>query len=202
MTTAAESRPVKPRKPKACKTCKAEFVPRTSLHVLCGRIECALSMADAKQAKHARAAEKAMRVEVRARKERIKTRRDFLADAQREFNRYVRVRDAGKPCICCGRPLGDGAVGGAYDCGHYRSVGSAPHLRFHPDNAHAQNKQCNRWGAGRAVDYRLGLIARIGLDAVEALEADQAPRHYSIDDLKQIKAEYARKRRELERENK
>jgi len=194
MTTGAESRPIKPRKPKACKTCRTEFIPRSMTHVCCS-IRCSVDLARVKR-------EQKERKELAAAKLKLKTRRDFLADAQREFNRYIRVRDAGKPCICCGKPLAAGSVGGAYDCGHYRSVGSAPHLRFHPDNAHAQNKQCNRWGAGRAVDYRLGLIARIGLEAVEVLEADQSPRHYSIDDLKQIKAEYARKRREMENNQK
>ena len=54
--------------------------------------------------------------------------------------------------------------------------GSAAHLRFDERNAHAQRKVCNRWGAGRAVDYRIGLVARIGLAAVEALESDNAPK--------------------------
>lgn len=31
------------------------------------------------------------------------------------------------------------------------------------------------------------------MGAVEALEADQTPRHYTIDDLKRIKAEYKAK---------
>lgn len=74
----------------------------------------------------------------------------------------------------------------------------APHLRFSEQNVHAQRKQCNRYGAGNVVGYRLGLIERIGLAAVEALEADNAPRKYTADDLRGIKAEYARKARELE----
>ena len=72
-----------------------------------------------------------------------------------------------------------------------------PHLRFHEDNAHAQRKQCNRWGAGRAVDYRLGLIERIGLARVEALEADQQPRKYTADELRAIRDLYRAKLREL-----
>ena len=83
--------------------------------------------------------------------------------------------------------------------GHYRSRGSAPHLRFNEDNVHAQRKQCNRYGSGNVVGYRLGLIERIGLEAVEALEADNAPRKYTAEDLKAIKADYTRKARELEK---
>src|SRR3546814_2170550 len=108
---------------------------------------------------------------------------------QSEFNELCLNREGGKPCICCGKPLTGGErTGGGYDTGHYRSTGSAPHLRFIEDNCHAQRKQCNQWGAGRAVDYRIGLIARIGLARVEAIEADQTPRKHTIDELKALTA--------------
>ncbi|MEF0257051.1 recombination protein NinG, partial [Pseudomonas aeruginosa] len=41
------------------------------------------------------------------------------------------------------------------------------------------------------------LIERIGLEAVEALEADHQPRKYTNDELKAIAAEYRAKLREL-----
>jgi hypothetical protein len=131
----------------------------------------------------------------------LETIPELIKAAQKEFNAYVRARDKDQPCICCGLPLGAGEVGGGYDCGHYRSVGSAPHLRFDERNAHAQRKQCNRWGAGRAVDYRRGLIARIGLQAVEALEADNSIHKWDRDELRQIAATYRQKRKELEKQS-
>lgn len=130
-------------------------------------------------------------------KVRLRSRSEWVRLAQAAFNAFIRKRDADKNCICCGLPLERDAVGGGFDCGHYRSVGSAPHLRFDPRNAHGQRKQCNRWGSGRAVDYRLGLIKRIGLEAVESLEADQSPRKYTISDLQAIQTEYKRKIKEL-----
>jgi hypothetical protein len=51
------------------------------------------------------------------------------------------------------------------------------------------------------INYRVGLIARIGLEAVEALETDQVSRKYSIDDLKAIKAHYRAKLKELKGKN-
>ena len=69
-----------------------------------------------------------------------------------------------------------------------------------PTMTKAEREQCNRWGAGRAVDYRLGLIERIGLARVEALEADQQPRKYTADDLKAIRDEYRKKMRDLVKE--
>ena len=183
---------------KRCKVCRQPFEPRLPLQAVCG-IDCARDLAIRARGKAEKQAAIKQRKADRERKEKLKTRRDWEREAQAEFNAFIRARDAGQPCICCGLPLSAGDVGGKYDAGHYRSTGSAPHLRFHEDNCHAQRKQCNRWGAGRAVDYRLGLIARIGLARVEALEADQTPRKYTADELKAIRDEYRAKVRALKR---
>ena len=184
---------------KKCRVCREPFELRQPMTVVCS-LECAKSFAASIREKTEKQAATKQRKADRERKEKLKTRRDWEREAQAEFNAFIRARDAGQPCICCGLPLAAGDVGGAYDCGHYRSVGSAPHLRYDERNAHAQRKQCNRWGAGRAVDYRLGLIERIGLEAVEALEADQQARKYTVDELKAIRDEYRAKARELKRE--
>lgn len=190
----------KPPKPKKCKAkgCGVVFTPSRSFVSWCSP-ECALSIVAAKKEQAEQRKRSDERKADRAKRDKLKTRSDWMKDAQREFNRYVRLRDASKPCICCGLPLGYGEVGGAYDCGHYRSVGSAPHLRFDERNAHAQRKQCNRYGAGRAVDYRIGLIRRIGLQAVDALESDQRPAKHSVEDLKQIIQTYRAKCKDIER---
>ena len=186
-------------KQRKCKACKTPFTPARSTQTACG-IDCAMQLAHEKKVKVAECDRLNTVRKDRVRKERLKTRRDWEKEAQAAFNAFIRARDKDMPCICCGLPLSVGDVGGAYDCGHYRSVGSAPHLRFNEDNAHAQRKQCNRWGAGRAVDYRLGLIERIGLARVEALEADQSPRKYTADELRAIRDLYRAKLRELVKE--
>lgn len=182
-----------------CPHCKGKLEAGQRIHPECidGYAEAQADKADRAEAKKARAAAKVERAETRRRKEAIKTIPDLIKEAQVAFNAFVRARDAEKPCICCGQPLGAGDVGGAFDCGHYRSTGSAPHLRFHPDNAHAQRKVCNRWGAGRAVDYRLGLIQRIGLERVEALEADNAVCKWTRERLIAIRDTYRQKLKEL-----
>lgn len=184
-----------------CPHCKGKLETGQHIHP-----ECIEPWAEAQEAKAERAAEKKARMEakvekagIRKRKDAIKTLPELHREAQAAFNAYIRARDAGKPCICCGLPLSAGDVGGKYDCGHYRSVGSAPQLRYNEDNAHGQRKQCNRWGAGRAVDYRIGLIERIGLERVEALEAENQPRKYKADELRSIKAMYREKLRKLEK---
>ena len=185
---------------RTCKNraCRAKFTPseRHPFAIACCT-GCEIILAKKDVAKRQAAREKAERKADKERREKLKTRSDYLKEAQIAFNSFIRARDAGKPCICCGLPLADTAIGGGFDCGHYRSVGSAPHLRFDERNAHGQRKQCNRWGSGRAVDYRIGLIARIGLQTVEALEADQAVVKWDKDELIAIKATYQAKLKEL-----
>lgn len=184
-------------KPKKCRGCGDDFFPLRPMQTACS-INCSVSIARAKRDKAERVA--AM-LERRATKQAlllIKPRSQLLKEAQAAFNAYIRVRDYGNNCICCDKPLPLDSVGGAYDCGHYRSVGSAPHLRFDERNAHGQLKQCNRWGSGRAVDYRLGLIKKIGIEAVENLESDQSVKKFTREELIAIKDYFKEKKKELQ----
>jgi hypothetical protein len=182
--------------------CKAKLLEGQRIHPDCidgwaerqaAKAKAAAIKADAKRRKVDRATD-------RARRRALETIPELIKAAQKEFNAYIRQRDKGQPCICCGRSLNDAGVGGAFDCGHYRSVGSASHLRFNELNANGQTKHCNRYGAGRAVDYRIGLIARVGLEAVEALENDNTPHKWTADELRSIRETYKQKRKQLEKE--
>lgn len=161
---------------------------------------CAHALTSAENAKNAAKAKALEAKQDRARRNALKTIPELKKEAQIAFNAYIRARDhlAGHACICCGRPLDWGRLGGAVDAGHYRSTGSADHLRYDEDNCHAQRADCNRYGAGRAVDYRIGLLGRIGAKRVEALEADNTPRKWTRHDLERIKREYTVKARNLQ----
>lgn len=182
-------------KPKTCKVCDREFVPARQMQSVCSPV-CASKLVR-KARKTEQEAKKAARKADKAKRDKLKTRSDWMKDAQREFNRYVRLRDSGKPCISCGAVLLSGGVGGGYDCGHFRSVGSAPHLRFSEGNAHGQCKRCNRYGSGMHSDYRIGLIERLGIMAVDQIESDQTDRKYTIDDLIAIRDKYRKMANEL-----
>ena len=136
---------------------------------------------------------KEKRQDDKKRKEKLKTRSQWMREAQAAFNKYVRWRDRDEPCISCGNFTVDDAFGGNWDAGHYRSTGSAPHLRFHLHGCNKQCVRCNRYLSGNVAEYRKGLIRKIGIAKVEALEADDRPRQYSIDDLKRIKAIFRKK---------
>ncbi|MDF3199038.1 recombination protein NinG [Pseudomonas sp. 1912-s] len=187
-------------KPKKCKNpaCGISFPPQRLGQAVCSP-KCGLAIKDINQAKARKSLAQVERREIKIRKEKLKSRGEHMREAQQAFNEYVRTRDqaAGHLCISSGKPLD--WSGNAVDAGHYRSVGSAPHLRFDERNCHAQSKQDNRFLSGNAVDYRIGLIARIGQEAVDALEADQSVRKYSVEQIKGIKAYYRAKTRELKR---
>jgi hypothetical protein len=186
------------RKKKKCANfaCDIEFIPAQLGQKVCGWA-CGLVIAPANQDRARKALADVERRDIKVRKEKLKSRGDYLRECQQAFNEFIRWRDqlAGHACVSSGKPLD--WSGNAVDAGHYRSVGSAPHLRFDERNCHAQSKQDNRFLSGNAVDYRIGLIARIGLESVEALEADQSVRKYTVEDLKSIKARYRALVREL-----
>ncbi|WP_374377714.1 recombination protein NinG [Pseudomonas fluvialis] len=183
----------KPPRPKKCRVCRETYTPSKPLQVVCSP-SCALLHAKQKGERERKAMDKIERKAIREAKEKIKPRAAYMKEAQSVFNSWVRARDADQPCISCGRHHQ-----GKYDAGHFRSVGSNPALRFEPLNCHKQCVPCNQHKSGNAIEYRIGLVARIGAEKVAWLEGPHEPKHYSIDDLKQIKAQYRAMTRELQR---
>jgi len=184
-------------KPRECSNCGKLFQPLRAMQSVCSP-RCAAWLVKAKNAQGKR--------ELRERKAALKSVPQLIKLAQAAFNAYIRERDrqAGHSCISCGRPLNwgeDGIRAHQVDAGHYRSTGSAPHLRFEKANCHAQCVSCNRHGSGRAVDYRIGLIKRIGIAEVERLEEDNSVRKWQRDELVAIRETYRVKLRELRMES-
>lgn len=183
-------------KQKTCKSCRQKFVPSRPMQTACTPA-CAIAIAERKREKQAQQMAAEKRRETRQQLESMKGIPELIREADKAFCAFIRARDAGKPCICCGRSSSGWSRGGDWDAGHYRSRGAASHLRYHEDNCHSQLKQCNR----RAFDvasYRANLIGRIGLARVEALENDNAPHKWTRDELIAIRRHYIAKRKEIE----
>lgn len=186
-------------KPKRCRSCRATFTPARSMQVVCSP-QCAQSYAAKVAAQKAARANRAERKSLAERKAKLKTRREFIAEAQAVVNRVARLRDtlAGHGCISCGaRP--DARFGGAMDAGHFRSVGSAAHMRFFLPNISAQCKKCNRDLGGSHTNYRKGLVERIGIERVEEIESMQWTAKWSVEYLQRLKKVMNKKARRLER---
>jgi len=123
----------------------------------------------------------------------IKTRK---AAAIREFNAYIRARDAGLPCISCGRPI----PVDDYCAGHYIPAGNNSLLRFDEHNVNGQhNTDCNKHRSGDQVRYRKGLLAKYGEATVDRLESTTGTIKRTAADYKAIELQYRDKRRQLER---
>ena len=181
----------------AVRTCRAEFVRPAPFIVWCSP-ECGTVLAIAKLEKQKESAARAERKADQEKLAKFKRKADHVADCQKAFNAWVRFRDRDEPCICCGRwPASQSLTGGEWDAGHYLSRGSHPHLRFDVRNVFKQMKGCNRPGGTTAASFRAGVVARIGLAAVEALEADQEPKHYTVDQLIAMTAHYKQELKKL-----
>lgn len=179
--------------PKACRQCGREFMPQRSMQAVCGQL-CAMRKVRADKTAE-KAEERAM---TRKRREAIKTIADRIAEAQTAFNAYIRARDAGKPCICCGKPIEPQKPGGSMDAGHFRSRGSAPQLRFTEDNCFGQRKNCNRPGGTTYAAFRAGVVARIGEERTAAVEAANFSHKWTHEELIEIRARFIAKRKQLE----
>lgn len=166
-----------------CRVCTKPFMRMNTMQAVCG-IRCS-----AKVGKLKRQAEKAAD---RAKRERLKSRGQWLKEAQAAVNTYVRLRDAKLPCVSCGRHHD-----GQWHAGHYLTTGARPELRFDLANIHKQCQPCNTHLHGNLVLYRAELIRRIGLAEVERLEGPQEPKKYTADDLRGIRDHYRLASREL-----
>jgi hypothetical protein len=186
-------------KPAKCRVCTCPFTKTRPLQTVCSPT-CALTLARNVTEKSLAKAQAADRKATREKLDAMRTKPQLVKLAQTAFNSFIRARDADKPCISCGRPLAGPQIGGAFDCGHYRSVGSAPHMRFVEDNAHGQCKHCNSHLAGNHVAYRQGLIQRIGQRAVDLIEADNTTRKYTKEGLEEIARHYRAEARRLAKE--
>ncbi len=91
------------------------------------------------------------------------TTQQLRVKAGNVFRKWIRKRDEGKPCISCGSY-------NVSDAGHYYSAGHHPALEFNEDNTNGQCRHCNSFLSGNLIEYRKGLINRIGGDRVELLD--------------------------------
>lgn len=202
-------------KPKKCRvaTCRASFVPSRLGQAVCSPA-CAIIDAPRNQEKARKSLAQVERREIKVRKEKLKSRGDHVQDAEKAVRDYRRTFELsiGSGCISCGKTQEEvqaaqgWKTGGAWDAGHFLGKGARPELRLEPNNIWLQCKSCNagsskyaRKGESVAQGYRTGLVGRIGVEAVEALEADHEPRKHTTEELKAITAEYRAKTRELKR---
>lgn len=146
-----------------CRVCKTEFQQFRSFEVWCSP-ECGAVLALRAHEKKQAAQAKAQRALDREQRMALKPLHYWAKRAEKQFNRWVRLRDAGDGCISCGTY---DAL--AWHAGHCYTVKARPDLRFHPDNVHLQCQQCNYHDGGNVQQYKLRLVGKIGQERMDAL---------------------------------
>ena len=184
------------RKCKSCGEYVRDFIV-TPKGVFCN-FDSAAKYAYANKSKGAEIKRKSQKKKDAVRKKALKSASDYIKEAQAAVNKYIRLRDRNKPCVSCGCELSNN-YGGTTDCGHYRSRGSASHLRFNLLNMAAQCSRCNRYLSGNVVEYRIELIKRIGIDNVNKLESDNEPRKFTVEYLERVKKIFNKRARFYEK---
>ena len=90
------------------------------------------------------------------------------------FNEFIRLRDAGQPCISCGETK-------ILQAGHYFAVKGYDSLRFDEDNVHGECAGCNCFDESHLIGYAENLLERIGrveFDLLKLRAADYKRRGY------------------------
>jgi hypothetical protein len=168
-----------------CKNCKDKFEPIRFNHKFCLKDECVRAFVE-----EAKAAQwKKTKVKL---KNDLKTTTDWLKEAQKVFNTFIRVRDDGLNCISCDKPPKK------KNCGHYFSQGGHANVRFDEDNCHLQCEHCNTFLSGNLLNYQIGIEKRIGAQRLIELQGRAHEiRKYTADELKEIILIYKKKIAEL-----
>jgi hypothetical protein len=169
------------------------FTADRPLQVVCSYL-CAMDISKKMAAKAVKADKKVTKLKLDA----LQTKPQLTKKAQTAFNAFIRARDAGKPCISCDKPF-DPAPN-TTDAGHFRSVGSAPHMRFVEWNCFGQCKHCNIFLAGNSLEYRKRLLSRLGEKELDLLENDNVLRKYTKEGLIEIARHYSAEARRLIKE--
>jgi len=122
-------------------------------------------------------------------KNELKTTSDWMKEAQKVFNQYIRLRDKHKPCVSC-----ESKLGSKFDAGHYFSSGGHKAVTFDEDNVHGQCVACNQYKHGNLLNYQIGIEKRIGADRLLQLhEKAHQTRKYSADELQELIKKYKKK---------
>lgn len=189
----------KPPRQKKCKapSCGLKFQPERQMQETCC-IKCAIELTNLKRTKKAaKDAADVSKKERAAKREASKKKAEFydndrshqLKLTQSAFNAWIRFRDSGKPCVSCDKP-----DSGAHQrhASHFRSVGACAELRFNSLNVNTSCSVCNNHLSGNIAGYRPRLIDKIGIELVGWLEGPHEPNKYTCDQLREIRAYYAK----------
>lgn len=186
-----------PKRKRTCRVCRNNFQPVRCLQQTCSfDCEVKLGMIHAERSKAKR--EKAERIAVAASmkilREKLKTKSEWMREAQSAINSYVRVRDSELGCISCDKPS---SWNGQWHASHFKSTGANSFLRFNLWNIHKACSICNNHLSGNIGEYSKRLPEKIGNERFEYLDTAPKIGKYSVEYLKRLRDIFRKKTRML-----
>ena len=170
-----------------CKNCKTKFEPKTFLQKYCNNEECIRVFVEEAKAKAWKKTKAKMKND-------LLTIQDYIKLAQQTFNKYINLRDKKLPCISCGKP-----ITGRVNASHYFNANNHWNVRFNEFNVHSSCITCNQYLSGNLIEYRKGLINKIGEEQLTLLELEaNKTRKFTIEELKEIINTYKKKIKQYE----
>lgn len=137
---------------------------------------------------------------------RLKDKKHQLKETQKVFNAFIRVLDQKEPCIVHDRF--DCLDRTGRDAGHALTVASHPQTRFDPRACFLQCRGSNRGpeqhkGAQSSIreQFEAGIVARFGYRHLEWLKGHHPIKHYTCDDLIDLRKMFSAEKRRLENGN-
>jgi hypothetical protein len=170
-----------------CKNCKQPFEPIRFLQKYCLNEECVRVWVESEKTKQWKRKKKQMKND-------LLTIQDYIKLAQQTFNKYINLRDKKLPCISCGKP-----ITGRVNASHYFNANNHWNVRFNEFNVHSSCITCNQYLSGNLIEYRKGLINKIGEEQLTLLELEaNKTRKFTIEELKEIINIYKKKIKQYE----
>ena len=165
-----------------CKNCKVVFEPRQFNRKYCTADECNDLYFEFLK----KQAQKKWNKEKKIKKENLQTVQELLKLTQIVFNKWIRKRDEGQPCLMCLNPNPK-----KVNACHYFSSGGHKNVCFDEMNVHLGCEYCNTFLHGNLIPYRKNLIKKIGRKEFKALESRaHKTRKYTREELKEIMDKY------------
>jgi len=179
-------------KDKKCKICKVKFTPTRQLQPTCNEMECMIAYSDKHLAKKAKETKTQHRIEKREfNNQDVKKRTNDLKKVVQE---YARLRDFHEVCISCRKPSAK-----QWDGGHFMNAEYHSKVRFNTLNINKQCSHCNDFSASNALNYKIHLIDKIGLEKVEWLEQQKGICKYTPEYLNRFIKIYRKRVRILKK---
>jgi hypothetical protein len=171
---------------KKCKSCGEEFEPRNIGSTTIRTNKCLACIGIANLAK--------IKKDVVAKKKQsLLSLQDHLKLTQGVFNKFIRERDKGNPCISCGKK-----INGVTHASHYLSSGGHSNVRFDEDNVFNACFSCNVALSGNLLKYRSKLIELLGNERLESLELrGTLTKKWTVKELEELRELYKQKLKEL-----